>query len=115
MKIVSYNINVIRAAINKGLFDWIKLENPDIICFQEIKANIDQIPMEKFEELGYHGSIHSAEKKGYSGVATFSKKKPTLSNPNTNMPNYDSEGRILRTDFGKLTLLNCYFPVSPST
>ena len=114
MKIVSYNINGIRAALNKGLLDWVAKESPDILCFQEIKAFEEQIPMDKFEELGYTGYVHSAEKKGYSGVATFSKKKAKLVNKESGMKAYDSEGRILRTDFGSLSLLNCYFPSGSS-
>lgn len=114
MKIITYNINGIRAAIKKGLFEWLKSEDPDVICFQEIKANLDQIPVAEIEDMGYHLQVHSAEKKGYSGVATLSKKKPSLVASDTGMKAYDAEGRILRTDFGKTTILNCYFPSGSS-
>ncbi len=114
MKLITYNINGIRAAAKKGLIDWVEAEDPDIICFQEIKALEEQMPMEEMAELGYQGYVHSAEKKGYSGVATFAKKKAKLIEATTGMPDYDSEGRILRTDFGAWTLLNCYFPSGSS-
>jgi len=114
MKIITYNINGIRAAIKKDLLGWLKEADPDIICFQEIKAELEQIPMEDFEALGYHGYVHSAQKKGYSGVATFSKKKASKVISESGMKAYDDEGRILRTDYGATTLLNCYFPSGSS-
>ena len=70
MKIISYNLNGIRSAISKGLLDWLKTENPDVFCIQESKAQPEQIDVLAMQELGYHSYIHSAEKKGYSGVAT---------------------------------------------
>ena len=73
MKIISYNVNGIRAAMQKGLVDWVKFNNPDVICFQELKAEIEQVDLTPFEELGYHIYWHSAQKKGYSGVAIFTK------------------------------------------
>lgn len=114
MKLISYNINGIRAAIGKGLLEWLAKEDPDIVCFQEIKALQEQMPIEDIEALGYHLYVHSAEKKGYSGVATFSKKKADLVSDKTGMKDYDMEGRILRTDYKDLTLLNCYFPSGSS-
>ena len=73
MKIISYNVNGIRAALKKGLIDWLKQENPDVFCIQESKSQKEQVPEEIFLELGYMAYWHSAEKKGYSGVITFSK------------------------------------------
>ena len=75
MKVISYNINGIRAAIKKGLIQWIKKINADVICFQEIKANLDQFDEKKFISLGYNCYWNSAQKKGYSGVAILCKKK----------------------------------------
>ena len=75
MKVISYNINGIRAAIKKGLINWLKEIDVDVICFQEIKANKDQFDDDLFIELGYHCYWYSAEKKGYSGVAILCKKK----------------------------------------
>jgi exodeoxyribonuclease-3 len=75
MNIITYNVNGIRSAISKGLLDWLAEEQPDILCLQEIKATRDDVPLLEFEALGYHHEWFPAEKKGYSGVATFSKKK----------------------------------------
>jgi exodeoxyribonuclease-3 len=110
MKIISYNVNGIRSAINKGLLDWLSNVNPDIFCVQETKATSEQIDPLSFEAIGYHGVWHSAQKKGYSGVATFYKSIPNHSELGMGKPVYDMEGRVLRTDFGHITLLNCYFP-----
>lgn len=113
--IISYNLNGIRAAIKKGLVEWVAAHDFDIICFQETKAQADQIDNEAFETLGYsHFYSHSAEKKGYSGVATFSKVAPDRVVVGCGMEKYDREGRILRTDFGDWSLLNCYFPSGTS-
>lgn len=114
MKIISYNVNGIRSAINKGFFEWLATEKPDVICLQEIKAMRDDVPLLELEALGYHHVWFSAEKKGYSGVATFSKSKPDLVITGVSVVEYDKEGRILRTDFGDWTLLNCYFPSGTS-
>lgn len=115
MKIASYNVNGIRAAIKKGLFEWVRDQEYDIICFQETKAHEKQIDESVLEEAGYRHYWHSAEKKGYSGVATFSKIEPTQVIAGTGQEVYDREGRILRTDFGDLTILNCYFPSGSSS
>lgn len=115
MKIVSYNVNGIRAALKKGFLDWLKEEQPDIVCIQETKANPDQVDSEIFQKLGYHNFWHSAQKKGYSGVLTLTKIKPD--NVMVGMDNikYDDEGRVIRTDFDDLTILNCYFPSGSSS
>ena len=76
MKIISYNLNGIRSAISKGLFDWLAVEQPDVFCIQESKAQPEQIDVMTMQELGYQSYIHSAEKKGYSGTALFTKKEP---------------------------------------
>ncbi len=114
MKIISYNVNGIRAAISKGFYDWLAEEKPDIVCLQEIKALRDDVPLLELEALGYHHAWFSAEKKGYSGVAIFSKTKPDQIILGCGVPDYDREGRIIRADFGELTLLNCYFPSGTS-
>jgi len=112
--IASYNVNGIRAALRKGLLDWLKTTDCDILCIQETKAMQEQVDVGLFEELGYHHYWHSAEKKGYSGVATFSKKQPDQVIMGCGIEKYDKEGRILRTDFGDWSLLNCYFPSGTS-
>jgi exodeoxyribonuclease III len=113
-KLVTYNLNGIRSALDKGLLDWIAANDFDIICFQETKAQPDQVDMSGFEALGYHCFWHSAVKKGYSGVLTLTKKAPDLVQIGMGMETYDNEGRVIRTDFGDVTLLNCYFPSGSS-
>lgn len=110
MKFISYNVNGIRSAISKGLMDWLRDENPDAFCIQESKAQPDQIDTLAMQELGYHSYIHSAEKKGYSGVCIFSKQEPDKIVVGMGKPRYDSEGRVLRADFGELTLVCVYVP-----
>lgn len=112
--IVSYNVNGIRSAMSKNLLDWVASDPADIICLQETKAQPEQVDFLPIEALGYRHFWYSAEKKGYSGVATLSKKEPTLVAEGCGMEKYDREGRILRTDFGDWTLLNCYFPSGTS-
>jgi len=110
MKIISYNVNGLRSAISKGFVEWLGQENPDIICLQETKAQPDQIDTSLFEALGYSCYFHSAEKKGYSGVAIFTKIQPDQIVIGMGNPEFDSEGRVLRADFGDISLLSTYFP-----
>ena len=110
MKIVSYNLNGIRSAMSKGLLTWLEQYNPDVFCIQESKAQPEQIDLLAFEELGYHGYLHSAEKKGYSGVGIFSKQEPDRVVVGMGNPRYDCEGRVLRADFGDLSVLCVYIP-----
>lgn len=111
MKIISYNLNGIRSAINKGLFEWLETENPDVFCVQELKAQEDQIDVLSLQALGYnYNYFHPAEKKGYSGVGIMSKTKPDNIVVGMGMHKYDSEGRVLRADFGDLTLICVYIP-----
>lgn len=114
LKIISYNLNGIRAAMRKGLIEWLKTANPDIFLVQEIKAKPDQIDIESFTELGYHAYFHSAEKAGYSGVAIFTKIKPDMVKAGCGMDKYDNEGRVLRADFGDISVLSTYFPSGSS-
>jgi exodeoxyribonuclease-3 len=114
LKIISYNVNGIRAAIKKGLLEWLKTENPDIFLVQETKAQPEQIDSEAFEELGYKCYAHSAVKKGYSGVAIFTKLTPDNVVMGCGIEKYDSEGRVIRADFGDLTIVNTYFPSGSS-
>ena len=100
MKIVSYNLNGIRSAMSKGLLTWLQQYDPDVFCIQESKAQPEQIDLLAFQELGYHAYLHSAEKKGYSGVGIFSKQEPDRVVAGMGIPRYDSEGRVLRADFG---------------
>lgn len=114
MQLVSYNVNGIRSAISKGFWEWLAANSFDIICLQEIKAESHQLDNAELDRLGYHHFWHSAEKKGYSGVAIFTKKQPDRVVVGCGIEKYDREGRILRADFGELTVLNCYFPSGSS-
>lgn len=109
MKICTWNVNGIRAATKKGFGEWLTENQPEIICLQEIKINEEFQP--KFlEELGYRHFWNFAEKKGYSGVATFTKIKPINVSEGIGIEKFDLEGRVLQTDFERFTLLNIYFP-----
>lgn len=111
MKIISYNVNGIRAAVTNGLLDWLKSANPDVLCLQEIKATVDQIPTERFEELGYNYQYYfSAEKKGYSGVAILCKKEPKHIEIGTKIPEMDFEGRNIRVDYEEVSVMSMYLP-----
>lgn len=114
MKIFSYNVNGIRAAISKGFLSWLETTSPDVICLQEIKANIDQIPLMEIEMLGYHHYWFPAQKKGYSGVALLSKVAPDNVVYGMNKEEYDSEGRFLRADFGDISVISVYHPSGTS-
>ncbi|MCB9225529.1 MAG: exodeoxyribonuclease III [Crocinitomicaceae bacterium] len=109
-KIISYNVNGIRAAMKKDWVDWLASVNPDIACLQETKASKDQVDIHLFEELGYNTFWHSAEKKGYSSVAIFTKHEPDHVEYGCGIEKYDKEGRILRADYGDFSVLSCYFP-----
>ena len=110
MKIISYNVNGIRAAIKKGILDWIRDEDPDIICIQETKANKDQVETHLINQIGYNHFWYSAEKKGYSGVAIFSKIQPLHIEYGTGIDYIDKEGRVIRTDFKNFSVISLYLP-----
>ncbi|WP_044401857.1 exodeoxyribonuclease III [Lacinutrix sp. Hel_I_90] len=111
MKIISYNVNGIRAALNKGFIDWLKSANPDVVCLQEIKAMEEQLDLTLFEEAGYkYHYWYSAQKKGYSGVAILSKTKPNHVAYGTGIETMDFEGRNLRVDFDNVSIMSMYLP-----
>lgn len=114
MRIISYNVNGIRAAVKKGFTDWLATNPADIICLQETKATKDDIDLKPFEALGYHHYWFSAQKKGYSGVMVFSKIKPDHVEYGCGFPGTDDEGRVIQLDFGKTRLINAYFPSGTS-
>jgi exodeoxyribonuclease-3 len=114
MRIISYNLNGIRAAMKKGFCDWLKTDPADIICVQETKAHKDNVDHQLISGLGYYDYWYSAEKKGYSGVAVFTKIKPTLVQLGNGYMQSDLEGRVMRLDFGGITLINAYFPAGVS-
>ncbi len=114
LRIISYNVNGIRSAMNKGLIEWLKTDPADIICFQETKAMKENVNHKAFTDLGYDDYWFSARKKGYSGVAVFSRLKPDHVEYGTGHKVSDDEGRVIQMDFGGLRLINAYFPSGTS-
>ncbi|MGK0126860.1 MAG: exodeoxyribonuclease-3 [Candidatus Azotimanducaceae bacterium] len=111
MKIISYNVNGIRAALKKGFIDWLQEESPDVICLQETKAHKEQLDVTLFENAGY--PFHywfSAQKKGYSSVAVFCKKEPNHVAYGTGIETMDFEGRNLRVDYDDISVMSLYLP-----
>jgi exodeoxyribonuclease-3 len=114
LRIASYNVNGIRAAMTKGLLDWLKTDPADIVCLQETKAVKDNVNHKLFTDLGFHDYWFSAQKKGYSGVAVFTKIKPDHVEYGTGHKVSDDEGRVIQLDFGDIRLINAYFPSGTS-
>lgn len=110
MKLISYNVNGIRSAMNKGFVEWLKEENPDVIGLQEIKASEQDLNSSIFTDLGYELFWFPAVKKGYSGVAIFSKIKPRSIKYGMGINKYDDEGRILQANFEDFSFISAYFP-----
>ncbi len=111
MKIISWNVNGIRACYKKNLMDFVRTEKPDILCLQETKAHIDQVEDEVRKMTWQHSYWSSAKRKGYSGVATFTNLEPKNVQYHFNdIPDYESEGRIVMADMGPFDLYNIYFP-----
>ncbi len=110
MKIYSWNVNGLRAILKKGFLEWVNEESPDILCIQETKLQENQLE-DNFKNIeGYYSYFSFAEKKGYSGVATYTKQKPIAVRHGIGIERFDSEGRIVITEFENFTLLNIYFP-----
>lgn len=114
MRIITYNVNGIRAAFKKGFLDWLKTDPADVICLQEVKAHRADIDIQAIEHLGYHTYWFLAQKKGYSGVAILTKIKPDAVYEGHDVEQSDLEGRLLRADFGDITLISVYFPSGTS-
>lgn len=114
MRIISYNVNGIRAAIKKGFYDWLETNPADIICLQETKANESDVDLKRLEELGFEHHWFSAEKKGYSGVAIFSKVKPKHIRKGNGHAESDNEGRVIEMEWDDIKLINAYFPSGTS-
>ncbi|WP_010227519.1 exodeoxyribonuclease III [Gillisia marina] len=111
MKIISYNVNGIRAAIRKGVIEWLSAANPDVVCLQEIKASPDQLDLSIFEDTGYkYNYWYPAQKKGYSGVAILSKHEPKHIEYGTGIDYMDFEGRNIRVDFENFSVMSLYLP-----
>jgi len=114
MKIIAYNVNGIRAAIKKGLVDWLAKEAPEVLCLQETKAHPEQVDQSGFEKLGYKSYWENAEKKGYSGTAIFTKVEPLHVEYGCGIEKYDQEGRVIRADYKDFSLMNVYMPSGTS-
>ena len=109
-KILSWNVNGLRAIYKKGFLDWVESENADIICLQETKARPDQLPKDINPIKNYYSAFSSAEKKGYSGVAVYSKEQPKSVENGLGKPEFDSEGRTLIVEYESFVLFNIYYP-----
>lgn len=114
MNIITYNVNGIRSALNKGFEEWLFENQADIVCLQELKAEEDQIDPAVFKKLGYHIYWHAAEKKGYSGVAILSKAKPNNVEIGCGLSQYDCEGRVIRADYNDFSIMSVYMPSGSS-
>ena len=110
MKILSYNVNGIRAALNKGFAEWLSSADPDVVCLQETKALEDQVNTDLFEQMGYQHFWHSAQKKGYSGVAILTKTNPLNVQKGTGIEHMDFEGRVIRADYENVSVISLYLP-----
>ena len=114
MRILSYNVNGIRAAQRKGFDDWLATDMPDIVCLQELKAKPEQIDTTRIHEIGYKSYFFAAQKPGYSGVALLSKEEPLHVEYGCGNELFDNEGRVLRADFPEFSVMSVYFPSGSS-
>jgi len=114
MRILTLNCNGIRSAARKGFFDWLPSQSPDVVCLQETKAQVHQLEHGGFRPDGYHCYYFDAERKGYSGVAVYSKMKPDRVIRGFGVPEFDGEGRYLELQFGKLSVVSLYLPSGSS-
>jgi len=110
IKAISWNVNGIRAVLKKGFLDWVSEENPEILCLQETKAHVEQLPDSLKEIPGYRSFFCSGVRKGYSGVALYTKTEPVEVTYGFNVEEFDNEGRIIVADYGGFVLFNIYFP-----
>lgn len=115
LRVISLNLNGIRSAFNKGVADWLTKEAADIVCVQELKAHIADIPAVVRAPTFYNSYFHAAEKKGYSGVGIFSRQTPDRVVEGFNNPEFDAEGRYIQADFGRLTVVSLYLPSGSSS
>ena len=114
MRVISLNLNGIRSAANKGLFPWLVKQKADVVCLQELKAQLTDLSPEMRDPPGLKGFFHPAEKKGYSGVGIYTAHAPDKVSEGLGWPDMDAEGRYLRTDFGELSIISLYLPSGSS-
>ena len=115
MRVISVNVNGIRAAHRKNFFSWLKTQNADVVCIQETKAQVDQLTEEIIKPEGYYSYFNSAVKKGYSGVAIYARVKPDKVIDKIGWENADKEGRFIQANFGKLSVVSIYLPSGSSS
>ena len=115
LKIISANLNGVRSAAKKGFFEWMAKQNADAVCVQELKAQAGDMSEEMLAPPGYHGNFHYAEKKGYSGVGIYSRKKPDAVVIGFGNKEFDDEGRYVQCDFGNLSIISVYCPSGSSS
>ena len=115
MRVISVNVNGIRAAHRKNFFSWLKTQNADVVCIQETKAQVDQLTEEIIKPEGYYSYFNSAVKKGYSGVAIYTRVKPDKVIDKIGWENADKEGRFIQANFGKLSVVSIYLPSGSSS
>lgn len=114
MRVVTLNVNGIRSATNKGFFDWMRRQDADVVCLQELRAHENQCTRQMLAPKGYFTHLHCAEKKGYAGVAIYTKQQPDNVRLGIGIPDFDVEGRYLQVDFGKLSIVSLYLPSGSS-
>ncbi len=115
MRIISININGIRSAAAKGFFTWLRRQDADVVCLQELRAQVEQLTMQMLSPRGYHGYFHDAEKKGYSGVGLYCRRQPDRIRMGMGWPEMDAEGRYIQADFGELSVISVYLPSGTSS
>ena len=115
MRVISANLNGIRAAARKGFFTWLSRQRADVVCIQETKAQVNQLTADMLEPNGFHGYFHDAEKKGYSGVAIYSRLQPDNVRIGLDLPEWDAEGRYIQADYGNLSIASLYLPSGSSS
>ncbi len=115
MKLLSWNVNGIRSCFRKGLLSWVRAQAAEVVCLQEIRARREQVEEELDSFAGYHAFWNPARRPGYSGVATFSRRPPEVVHYGLGQPEFDEEGRVLTLEFGRLAVVNAYFPNSQRT
>ena len=115
MRIISVNLNGIRSAASKGLYPWLAQQNADVVCMQELKAQLPDLTEALRSPDGFHGSFHCAEKKGYSGVGLYMRRQPDQVFEGFGNAEFDAEGRYLRADWGALSVISLYLPSGSSS
>ena len=114
MKIITLNVNGIRSGQRKGLYPWMLQQRADVVCLQETKAHVEQLDADVLAPAGYYAYFNSAAKRGYSGVALYTRRRPDRVHTRLGWPQADSEGRYLQADFGALSIVSIYLPSGSS-